>query len=134
MKILILTNFDVGLYQFRRELIGELLKENTVVLSLPEGALVRPLQEMGCKFLDTAVDRRGINPATDLKLFRNYCSMLRNEKPDLVMTYTIKPNIYGGLACRLLGIPYVTNITGLGTAFQKKASSEPWSHGCIRPA
>ena len=41
-------------------------------------------------------------------------------RPDLVITYTIKPNIYGGSVCRLLSVPYVVNITGLGTAFQKK--------------
>lgn len=120
MNILILTNYDVGLYQFRRELIDALLKNHAVSISLPYGALVEPLKEMGCTFLDTPVDRRGINPVTDLKLLRRYGKMLRTEKPDLVITYTIKPNIYGGLACRMAGIPYAVNITGLGTAFQKQ--------------
>ena len=59
MKILILANFDVGLYQFRRELIAALLEEHEVVISLPDGDLVRPLEEMGCRFIDTPVDRRG---------------------------------------------------------------------------
>ena len=120
MKILILANFDVGLYQFRRELIAALLEEHEVVLSLPDGDLVRPLEELGCRFADTPVDRRGINPVTDGKLFVRYLKLMRQEKPDLVITYTIKPNIYGGMACRLLGIPYAVNITGLGTAFQKQ--------------
>lgn len=120
MKILILANFDVGLYQFRRELIGELLKEHQVLLSLPDGELVRPLEDMGCRFFDTPMDRRGINPVKDAGLFLRYLRLLRREKPELVITYTIKPNIYGGLACRILGIPYAVNITGLGTAFQKK--------------
>jgi len=120
MKILILANFDVGLYQFRRELIEKLLEDHQVLLSLPDGDLVRPLEAMGCRFFDTPMDRRGINPVTDLKLFACYWKLLRREKPDLVITYTIKPNIYGGLACRLLGIPYAVNITGLGTAFQSQ--------------
>jgi galacturonosyltransferase len=120
MNVLILANFDVGLYQFRRELIEELLKDNEVILSLPDGELVRPLEKMGCRFFDTPVDRRGINPVTDLRLFFRYSKLLRELKPDLVIGYTIKPNIYGGLACRLMGIPYAGNITGLGTAFQKK--------------
>lgn len=119
MKILILANFDVGLYQFRRELIEALLKEHQVVLSLPDGDLVRPLEQMGCQFFDTPMDRRGINPVTDMKLFARYWKLLRQEKPDLVITYTIKPNIYGGIVCSLLRIPYAVNITGLGTAFQK---------------
>ncbi len=120
MKILILANLDVGLYQFRRELIEALLKEHQVLLSLPDGDLVRPLEAMGCLFFDTPMDRRGINPVTDLRLFARYIKLLRQQKPDLVITYTIKPNVYGGLACRLLGIPYAVNITGLGTAFQNR--------------
>lgn len=118
MKILILTNFDVGLYQFRRELIEELLKENTVMISLPYGELVEPLKEMGCVYIRTPFERRGINPVKDLDLILRYLAILRRTRPDLVITYTIKPNIYGGLVCRLLGAPYAVNITGLGTAFQ----------------
>lgn len=122
MKILILANYDVGLYQFRRELIADLLENHEVVLSLPNGDLVRLLEEMGCRFLDTPVDRRGINPVTDLKLFIRYWKLLAGEKPDLVITYTIKPNIYGGIVCRLRKIPCAVNITGLGTAFQNRGA------------
>lgn len=119
MKVMILANNDVGLYQFRKELIEELLKQHEVVISLPDGDFIKPLEDIGCKFIDTPVDRRGINPATDLKLFDEYRRLLKQEKPDLMITYTIKPNIYGGLACRLARIPYAVNITGLGTAFEK---------------
>ena len=122
MKILILANFDVGLYQFRRELIAELLKSHEVLISLPGGELVRPLEEIGCRFLPTSVDRRGIDPRKDLVLLLKYFKILQKERPDLVITYTIKPNIYGGFACRLFGIPYAANITGLGTAFQKSGA------------
>lgn len=120
MKILVLANNDVGLYQFRKELLTELLKEHKVYISLPYGELVDPLIAMGCQFVDTPLDRRGINPFTDLKLVRKYAEILKEIQPDLVITYTIKPNIYGGLCCRFLKIPYAVNITGLGTAFQKK--------------
>ena len=122
MKILILANIDIGLYRFRRELIAKLLEEHEVSISLPDGDLVRPLEEMGCTFIDTPVDRRGINPITDLKLFVRYLGLLRREKPDMTITYTIKPNVYGGMACRLLGRPYAINVTGLGTAFQKQGA------------
>ncbi len=120
MKILILTNYDVGLYQFRRELIEELLKRNEVLISLPYGKLVEPLKEMGCEFIETPLDRRGINPLTDFKLIRTYKKIVKRVNPDLVITYTIKPNVYGGYVCRRKKIPYAINITGLGTAFQKK--------------
>ena len=118
MKILILANNDVGLYQFRGDLIRTLQKNHEVTISLPYGPLVDPLTEAGCRFLDTPIDRRGLNPVTDLKLLRKYKKMLKAERPDLVITYTIKPNIYGAMACKSRKIPYAVNITGLGTAFQ----------------
>lgn len=118
MKILVLANNDVGLYLFRRELITEFLKENEVVLSCPDGDMIRPFEKMGCKFVATPIDRRGVNPKTDLKLFFQYGKILHDERPDLVITYTIKPNVYGGFAARVARIPYAVNITGLGTAFQ----------------
>lgn len=119
MKILILANNDIGLYQFRKELIEELQKKNSVVIVLPYGELVNPLVDGGCKFINISIDRRGINPKNDLEFYCKFKKILKREKPDLVITYTIKPNIYGGYACRKLKIKYVTNITGLGTAFQK---------------
>lgn len=124
MKILVLANYDVGLYQFRRELIEELLKSHAVYISLPYGELVEPLKAMGCQFIDTPLERRGMNPFKDGRLFLTYLKLFRQVKPDLVITYTIKPNVYGGFAARIAGIPYAVNITGLGTAFQ--------SHGMLR--
>lgn len=118
MRILILTNFDVGLYQFRRELIQKLLEEHEVFISLPYGDLVEPLEQMGCRFLDTPLERRGMNPVKDAKLLAAYRRILREVKPGLVIAYTIKPNIYGGFAARMAGVPYAVNITGLGTAFE----------------
>lgn len=119
MKILVLANFDIGLYQFRRELLAALLeKGHDVTISLPYGDMVEPLKKMGCVFVDTPLERRGMNPVKDCSLLWRYFKLLRKEKPDLVITYTIKPNVYGGMLCRALKIPYATNITGLGTAFQ----------------
>lgn len=119
-RVLILANLDVGLYKFRKALIKELLDQgNEVFISLPKGLLVQNLQEMGCRFLETEVDRRGMNPVTDLQLMIKYFNLFKKVRPDLVITYTIKPNIYGGIAARILRIPYAVNITGLGTAFQE---------------
>ena len=119
MRILILANFDLGLYKFRKELIEELLDQgHDVYISLPDGDLVRPFEKMGCTFIDTPVDRRGINPKTDFGLFQHYRKMMKEVNPDLIITYTIKPNIYGGIAARLAGKQYAVNITGLGTAFE----------------
>ena len=95
-------------------------KKNKVYISLPYGEMVEPLKKMGCKFIDAPVDRRGLNPIKDFELFVYYVELLKKVKPDLAITYTIKPNIYGSLACEILRIPYAVNITGLGTAFQKQ--------------
>lgn len=120
MKILILANNDVGLYQFRRELIEKLLIDNIVTISLPYGELIEPLKKMGCSFVDISINRRGVNPFKDLGVLKNYFHLIKNQKPDQVITYTIKPNVYGGLVCRLLKVSYAINITGLGTAFQRQ--------------
>ncbi|WP_419958030.1 glycosyltransferase family 4 protein [Psychrobacillus psychrotolerans] len=117
-KILILANNDVGLFNFRKELIEELIKENEVYISLPYGDLIPKLEELGCKFIDTPISRRGTNPLTDIKLFLKYRSIIKEIGPDVVLTYTIKPNIYGGIASRMSAVPYIANITGLGTAVE----------------
>lgn len=119
-KILILTNHSYMLYRFRLSLLRELAKAHEVVLSMPFVGHEADFAAQGFRCVETAVDRRGINPATDFTLFRFYRRLLEQEKPELVITYSIKPNIYGGLACRLAGIPYCANVQGLGTAFQRR--------------
>ena len=119
-KILIITNHSYMLYQFRKELIEQLMKEYDVVLSMPFVGHEDDFAAMGCKCVETDVDRRGINPVTDFKLLQFYNKIISDEKPDKVITYSIKPNIYAGLVCRHRKIPYYANVQGLGTAFQKR--------------
>ncbi len=118
MTILILTNADAGLYNFRRELVAKLCEKHHVYISASKGEYVSRLEEMGCKFLETNFARRGMNPFADLKLLTKYKKMLREVKPDVVLTYTIKPNVYGGMACQRTKTPYLVNVTGLGTAIE----------------
>ena len=120
MKILIITNHSYMLYRFRRELIAALQKDHEVVLSMPFVGHEDDFQAMGLRCIHTPVDRRGLNPKTDGRLFLTYRKLLKAEKPDLVVTYSIKPNIYAGIACTLAGIPFCANVQGLGTAFQRK--------------
>ena len=133
--ILILANNDVGLYRFRKDLIEALLRDgNKVTLSLPDGEFVREFEKLGCEFIDTPIDRRGMNPLRDIKLFKSYKKLLRDLNPDLVITYTIKPNIYGGIACRLAKIPYAVNITGLGSAIENGGFLKKFVLALYRPA
>ena len=120
MKILIVTNHSYMLYRFRRELIQTLMKDHEVVLSMPFAGHEEDFRAMGLRCIRTDVDRRGMNPARDLKLFLAYRRLLKQERPDLVITYSIKPNIYAGMACSLAGIPFCANVQGLGSAFQRK--------------
>jgi galacturonosyltransferase len=124
MKILIITNHSYMLYRFRRELIAELQKAHEVILSMPFVGHEEDFQAMGLRCINTDVDRRGINPKTDLKLIKAYRKLLKTERPDMVITYSIKPNIYAGLLCGMMGIPFCANIQGLGTAFQRKGLAE----------
>lgn len=118
-RILVLANNDVGLYRFRKDLITSLLDSKyEVFISLPNGDFVPEMVELGCKYIETPLDRRGMNPIHDFSLFCKYRRILREVKPKLVITYTIKPNVYGGIACRMAGIPYAANITGLGSAME----------------
>lgn len=120
MKFLIITNHSYMLWQFRRELIAALMERGEVVISMPFVGHEEDFKAMGCKCIHTELDRRGINPATDLKLYGVYKKLLKEEQPDMVLTYSIKPNVYAGFACRRMGIPYCVNVQGLGTAFQKE--------------
>ncbi len=118
-KIMILTNYANGLYLFRKELLEAFTDcRYRVVVGVPEDENCRKLQMLGAKIIDTKLERRGSNPFKDFKLFLRYMMILKKERPDVVLTYTIKPNIYGGLACRLSRIPYLVNVTGLGTALE----------------
>ena len=118
-KVLILANSSGGLYDFRNELVLELLKNNQVYVSVPDEVTVDQLREEGCEIINTDINRRGMNPVQDTGLFKSYWKLLKQVKPDVVLTYTIKPNIYGGMCCRLQKVPYIVNITGLGTTFER---------------
>lgn len=123
-KVLIITNHSYMLWRFRRELIVALMENHQVVLSMPFVGHEDDFREMGVKCIETKIDRRGINPRNDFWLMVFYDRMMRQEKPDMVITYSIKPNIYAGILCMFRNIPYCANVQGLGTAFQKKGLSQ----------
>lgn len=120
MRIFLITNHSFMLYKFRKELIQKLLQKHQVTLVMPAREYTDEFKEMGCSIIDIDVDRRGLNPLKDLHLLHQYKQLLRQYRPEMVLTYSIKPNIYAGIAAAKLDIPYCANITGLGTAFQKK--------------
>lgn len=120
-KILILANNSGGLYRFRKELIEKMIEEgHQVYASTPFDDNIDDLKEIGVSIIETPINRRGMNPVKDFGLLVTYFKMIKKVKPDLIMTYTIKPNLYGGTVARILNKQYAINITGLGTAFQNE--------------
>lgn len=118
-KILFLVNHDIVIYNFRRELVERLIAEGfDVYISSPNGERIPKLEKCGCHFIETIIQRHGYNPIKDYILFRRYLSIMKEVKPAAVLTYTIKPNIYGAMATQILGIPCIANITGLGAALK----------------
>ena len=121
MKVLVLANHYNTLRIFRRELLKAMAAAGyEVVVSIPpcDAENKQILESYGTRVVFTSFDRRGTNPLDDMKLLREYRRLIREEQPDKVVTYTIKCNIYGALACKPGKIPHYANITGLGSAFQ----------------
>lgn len=120
-KVLILVNHDVVIYNFRKELVERLLVARyEVIISSPYGERIDDLVDMGCEYIEANIERHGTNPLNELKLLNYYKKIIKDNKPDVVLTYTIKPNIYGGLAAKKYKVTYIANITGLGTAVEKQ--------------
>ena len=119
-KVLIMVNSSESLLNFRFELITKYLEEgHELYISSPPGNALSKLTEMGCKCVEESnLSRHGMNPVKELKLLKSYKKTLKQIRPDVVFSYTIKPNIYGGMACKSLKIPFVPNVTGLGTSIQ----------------
>ena len=120
-KVLFLANHFITLYSFRKELIKKLVEEgNEVYLSLPENDENKYFSDLGCKIIPTEIDRRGVNPVKDLKLISFYKKMIPEIDPDIIFSYTVKPNIYGTIASNRK-YKQVCNITGTGATFLKKS-------------
>ncbi len=118
MRIVFLANADIGLYKFRKEIVEHFCKDNEVIIVLPNGEYIPQLTKLGCTFIEFNFNRRGMNPFADINQILRYYKLLKELLPDVVLTYTIKPNVYGGIACQMLKIPYISNVTGLGTSIE----------------
>lgn len=121
-KILILVNRDFVLYNFRVELVEKLLNEKyDVYICLPYGEKVEEMKKMGCKFIPIDIDTRGTNPVRDMKLIKDYFKIFRKVKPNMILLYTTKVCIYGGIVAGMMNIPYLENISGLGSAVENQS-------------
>lgn len=125
MKVMIALNSAWNLLNFRAGLIRALIGNgHTVVLIAPADNNVSALQALGARFVHLPMRSHSTNPFFDLLLLWRFLRVLHCDRPDVLMTFTAKPNIYGSMAAHALGIPVINNIAGLGSAFIKGGSLE----------
>jgi len=117
-KIAILLNTAWNAYNFRKGLIQSLLAGgDEVVVIAPHDAYADKLEAWGAHFRAVRLESTGMNPIHDWRYKQALVKILREEKADVVLSYTIKPNIYGAMAAHALRIPIICNVSGLGTTF-----------------
>ena len=113
-----MANTSWYLFNFRRGLLKALIKNGYSVLTLaPKDNFSIKLEEVGCHFIPFNMENQGLNPISDFRLRFKLESLYNHLNPSLAIHYTIKPVIFGSIAAAKLGIPFINNITGLGTAF-----------------
>ena len=121
-KICIVTNHENTILLFRKELVLRLLKEGyKVCVLLPDFCDSQGIKELGVRVRPYALKQHGTNPLEEASSVLSLEKILKKLKPDIVLTYTIKPNLYAGIVCRKLKIPYISTITGMGRGFEKNS-------------
>jgi glycosyltransferase involved in cell wall biosynthesis len=118
MHILMTVNAAWNIWNFRRPLVEALqaVGHRITVLAPPDDAVIE-LERLGCRIRPLEMSVKGLNPLEDLRLQRRFARIFREERPDAVLSYTIKNNVFGARAAKSVGVPFVPNVTGLGTAF-----------------
>lgn len=120
MRIAIVLNTSWNIFNFRKGLVQSFLDKGIEVFTIaPVDHFTSKLTEMGCTHVPVKMDSRGANPVKDFLLVAELYGIYRKVKPDAVLHFTIKPNIYGTIAASLLRIPVINNVCGLGTMFLK---------------
>ena len=117
--VLFLVNRDIVIYNFRREIVERLIADgHEVHISSPYGERIDDLVEIGAVFHNIRIQQRKMNPMEEFRLISEYKKLMEQVRPDIVFGFTIKPNTYGAIAARKYQIPFIANITGLGTAVE----------------
>ncbi len=121
VKIAFVANTCWNIYNFRRGLVHHFLKNgNEVVVLAPKDEYSDKLVKWGVKWINTPLEGTGANPIKDLGYLITLNKALKNEKPEIVLSFTIKSNIYSSFAGKLNRIPVICNVSGLGTVFLVK--------------
>ena len=133
--LVIAANTSWNLVNFRGNLIGALRQRGFRVIAVaPRDTHSKRLENMVDEYHALDFRSAAISPVQDVKLFVRYVRLLRLIRPAFFLGFTIKPNIYGSLAARLLGIAVINNVSGLGTAFIKHGMITRIATGLYRQA
>ncbi len=120
-RVLIFANDYTSIYNFRLELLAKLAADgHEVLLVIPADPRNQAFYHMGCNLIELPLSRFGANPLVELVSMIRLLRLLKIFYPDVVVTFTAKPNIYGGIACRFVKVPQIGAVTGLGATFQKR--------------
>ncbi len=118
MRVAIAINRSWNIYNFRKGIVKSLLSDGHEVVAIaPRDEYSDRLVEWGCTFIPLEVSGTGINPFADISNILKFRSILKAQKIDILLTYTIKFNLYGTVASKFAGIPCICNVSGLGTVF-----------------
>lgn len=116
MKIVLTGITQSGVLRCSKELIGKLSNAGHHVTVIAPSDVQESPQKETYDFLNIGIQAHGMNPLKDLRVMTSYVRFYRSIRPDVVVNYTIKPNIYSGIACRMCGLPYISSINGIGDA------------------
>lgn len=120
-KIMFIYNSLAFAYNFTYEILEEFIRRNySVIIVGKDDDFKNKFFSLNAKIIDIDVNRRGTKIFEEIKLYKQIKKIIKNERPKLIFTFTIKPNLYGNLAANKYGIPVISRVSGLGSAFQKK--------------
>ena len=126
-SVAIVSNSDTNIYRFRAPIMRKLLEDGVRVYAVaPPGRFVTDIESMGVEFVPWNLNRRSLNPFSELRSLIDLVTIYRRLRPDLAQHFTVKPNVYGAIAARAAGVPLVFGgVTGLGTAFASGGTLRP---------
>lgn len=121
MKVCLIGNTAWSMIRFRSGLMqGLLAAGHEVVVIAPSDEYATRIEELGITFVGVSIDKRGTHPLRDLRLLFTFIRLIRQTRPDLIISYTIKPVIFAAIVARWHNVPSVSVITGLGTVFLRE--------------
>lgn len=128
-RVAIVINTSWNIYNFRVGLLQSLQEDGYEIIAIaPKDDYSEKLEDLGFEYCEIKINNKGTNPFEDIRLTWDLYKLYKTLQLDAILLYTIKPNIYGSIAARLLNIPVISNISGLGTVFLDERFSSKIAH------